>query len=74
MVSLRDAVDRLMGESLIRPWHGPGMYFGSEALALDMHETDTEVVVEARVPGVKPEEVNVQVTGDVLTIKGERKE
>jgi HSP20 family protein len=74
VVSLRDAMDRLVGESLIRPWHGPGMYFGSEALALDMHETDTEVVVEATVPGVKPEEVDVQVTGSVLTIKGQRKE
>jgi len=74
MVSLRDAMDRLMGESFIRPWHSPGMFFGGEALALDVHETDSEVVVEATVPGVKPEEVDVQVTGNVLTIKGERKE
>jgi HSP20 family protein len=74
VVSLRDAMDHLVGESLSRPWHGPGIFFGSEALALDMHETDSEVVVEATVPGVKPEEVDVQVTGNVLTIKGERKQ
>jgi HSP20 family protein len=74
MVSLRDVMDRLMGESFIHPWHSPGMFFGGEALVLDMHETDSEVVVEATVPGVEPEEVDVQVTGNILTIKGERKE
>jgi len=31
-------------------------------------------VVEAAVPGVKPEEIDVQVSGNVLTLKGERKE
>jgi len=74
MVSLRDAMDRLLGESFIRPWFGRGTLFGGEALALDMYETGNEVVVEATVPGVKPEEIDVQVTGNTLTIKGERKE
>jgi HSP20 family protein len=66
MVSLRDAMDRLLGESFIRPWFGQGTLFGGEALALDMYETGDEVVVEATVPGVKPEEIDVQVTGNVL--------
>lgn len=74
MVSLRDAMDRLLGESFIRPWASLGTFFGGEALALDMYETDDSVVVEATVPGVKPEEIGVHVTGNVLTIKGERKE
>lgn len=47
---------------------------GGEALTVDMYETDDEVVVEATLPGVKPEEIDVKVTGNVLTIKGERKE
>jgi HSP20 family protein len=74
MISLRDAMDRLLGESFIRPWLGRGTLFGGEALALDMYETDNDVVIEATVPGIKPEEIDVQVTGNVLTIKGERKE
>lgn len=74
MVSLRDVMGHLMSESFLRPWPSPGMFFGGEAPPLDMHETDSEVVVEATLPGVKPEEVDVQVTGNVLTIKGERKE
>jgi HSP20 family protein len=74
MVSLREAMDRLLGESFIRPWSNLGTFFGGEALALDMYETENEVVVEATVPGVKPEEIDVQITGNTLTIKGERKE
>lgn len=73
MVSLRDAMDRLLGESFIRPWSGLGTFFGGEALAVDMYETEQEVVVEATVPGVEPEEIDVQVTGSTLTIRGERK-
>jgi HSP20 family protein len=39
-----------------------------------MYETEDDIVIEATVPGVKPEEIDVQVSGNVLTIKGERKE
>jgi HSP20 family protein len=74
MVSLRDAMDRLFSESFIRPWFGRGSFFESEVLTLDMYETDDEVVVEAAVPGVKPDEIDLQVKGNVLTITGERKE
>jgi HSP20 family protein len=74
LISLRDAMDRLWRESFVRPWSRVGTFFGGESLALDMYETGSEVVVEAVLPGVKPEEVDVQVTGNVLTIKGERKE
>ncbi|MBC7248881.1 MAG: Hsp20/alpha crystallin family protein [Anaerolineae bacterium] len=71
LVSLRDAMDRLFEESFIRPrsWLMP---FES-GLAVDVYETDDNVVVEAALPGVKPEEVEVSLTGDVLTIKGETK-
>lgn len=74
MLSLRDAMDRLLGESFIRPRAALDTFFGGQAPALDMQEMDDQVVVEASIPGVKPEEIDIQVTGNVLTIKGERKE
>lgn len=43
-------------------------------LAVDVYETPEDVVVKATVPGIKPEEINISVTGDVLTIKGETKQ
>ena len=75
MVSLRDAMDRLVGESFFRPWSSLGTFFGGEGLAVEMYETDDEVVVKASVPGVEPAEIDVkELVGNVLTIKGERKE
>lgn len=76
MVTLRDAMDRLFEDSFVRPYGSPmaldGEGFG--ALALDMYETDGEVVVKASVPGVKPEDLEITVTGNTLSIKGEVKE
>jgi len=39
-------------------------------LAIDLYETEKEVVVKTAVPGVRPEDVEVKVTGDVLAIRG----
>jgi HSP20 family protein len=44
------------------------------SLTIDMYETKDEVVVKAALPGIKPEEVEVSITGNTLTLKGESKE
>jgi len=64
-VSLQKAMDRLFEESFVRPAFSQDMN-----LALDMYETDQDVVVKLAVPGVKPEDIEVTVVGDTLTIKG----
>lgn len=72
VLRLRDAIDRLFEESFLRPrgeWFAPLR----EAPALDMYETDGALAVEVPLPGVKPEEVTVTVTGNTLTIKGEKR-
>ena len=38
-----------------------------------MYQTGDEVVLKAALPGIKPDEVQINVTGDVLTIRGETK-
>jgi HSP20 family protein len=73
IISLRNVMDRLYEESFIRPsslW--PGLE--QEELAVDMYQTANDVVVKATIPGVKAEEVDISITGDTLTIKGEHKE
>ncbi|MCC6905604.1 MAG: Hsp20/alpha crystallin family protein [Anaerolineae bacterium] len=40
-------------------------------LPLDAYATENEIVVTAAVPGVKPEDVEITVEGDTLTIRGE---
>ena len=42
--------------------------------ATDITETDKEFVFKAELPGVKKEDVSVELEGNVLTIRGERKE
>jgi HSP20 family protein len=75
MVSLRDAMDRLFEESFVRPFGGGPLFSGvSQGLALDMYETDDNLVVEASLPGFKPDEVDISVVGNTLTIKGEHEE
>ena len=74
MVSLREAMDRLFEESFVRPrtWLAPTE--GVAALALDVFESDDDVTVKASIPGLKPEDIDISITGDVLTIKGETTE
>jgi len=44
------------------------------SLPVDLYEEDNKIVVKADLPGFKPEEVEVEVTGDTVTISAERKE
>jgi HSP20 family protein len=69
-VSLRDAMNALFQESFIRPGGGATPN-GPATLPLDISETEDAFVVRASLPGVKPEDVQVTVHGDTLTIRGE---
>jgi len=66
-------MDRLFEESFVRPREGILAPAGVDTLAVDMYETPEEVVVRTALPGVDPENIDVSVVGDMLTIKGEIK-
>lgn len=74
MMSLRNTMDRLFDEAFTRPWGDVDGWRGLNAPAIDMYQTDDEVVVKAAVPGMKADDVQISVTGDMLTVKGEIKE
>ena len=74
MMTLREAMDRLFDDAFTRPFsltREGGSTWSSPAI--DMYQTDNEVVVKAALPGFKPDEVQINVTGDILTIRGEVK-
>ena len=73
VTSLRDAMDRLFEDSVVR---SSGLFpsLRAEQPAVDMYQTDTDVVVKASLAGMKSEDVDISVTGDVITLKGEHKE
>jgi HSP20 family protein len=66
-------MDRLFEDSFVRPREGVLASDAAAALAVDMYETAEEVVVRTALPGVDPEDIDVSVVGDTLTIRGETK-
>jgi HSP20 family protein len=72
MVSLRDVVGSLLQESFVRP--GALMADGGLAtLPLDVSEDENEFIIKASLPGVRPEDVQITVHGETVTIRGELK-
>src|ERR1700730_12698139 len=58
-----DVVGRTGEESNLTPW----------APAVDIYETENELVVKADLPDVNPQDLDIRVEHNVLTIRGERK-
>jgi HSP20 family protein len=72
MLTLREAMNQLLEESFVRPANGrSGQGF---VPALDLSETAEGYLVEAALPGLKPEDVDITVENNVLTIKGETRQ
>ena len=74
VMGIQDRVNRLFEEFLTR---GRGREEGIEAgawiPAVDIYETDDDLVVKAELPGVEKDQIGVEVKGGVLTLRGERK-
>ena len=58
-----EAFDRSSEEGNLTTW----------APAVDIYETEHELVVKADLPDIKPEELDIRVENNILTIRGERK-
>jgi HSP20 family protein len=72
LVSLSDAVERLFDDRVFRP-----LWIGGErqaAPALDLYTTPEAVIAKVALPGVKPEDVDVTIGDDLVTISGTFKE
>lgn len=42
-------------------------------LTIDVYQTDSEIVIKSTIAGVKPEDLDITINNDMITIKGERK-
>ena len=72
-MSLRDAMNRLFETSVIRPtsWATVGSGSG-QGLPLNVYTREDDLVVEALLPGVSPEDVQISVDQGVLSIAATR--
>ena len=72
VVTLRDAMERLFDDRFFRPlwaWDED-----REAIpALDLFTTPEAVIAKIALPGVKPEDIDVEIAGDVVTVRGSYK-
>jgi HSP20 family protein len=73
MVAMQEAMDQLAEEAWGR--RGTGWRRGERVhlLPVDVYSTAGELVIHASVPGLDPEDVEITIEGETLTIKGERK-
>ena len=69
--SLQDQINRLFNETFDRS--GEEGSLTTWAPAVDIYETEHELVVKADLPDVKPEDLDIRVENNILTIRGERK-
>ncbi len=70
VVTLREAMDRLTEDGLStrqQPDHNRRF-----RLPIDAYVTPEDIVVMANMPGIKPEDVEIILEGDALTIRAER--
>lgn len=70
-VSMPDTLNRLFSEAFDRTSQEGNLT--TWAPAVDIYETEHELVVKADLPDVKPEDLDIRVENNILTIRGERK-
>lgn len=73
MMSLRNAMDQLFESAFVSPmfgWLQPSPW----GFAMDVSENDDEFLVKATLPGINPDDLEITLDNNVLTIKGEVKE
>jgi HSP20 family protein len=67
---MRDQMDRLMDEAFGTVWgRRPVVWDSTAEMPIDVYQTDKEYVVKAVLPGVKPEDLDISIVGETLTLK-----
>ena len=69
LMTLRQAMDRLFDEDTFRPFSWGGVSEGP-SLPLDVTTDADALTVEAALPGIKPEDVDITIENGTLTITG----
>lgn len=68
---LRNEINRLFEDSF--RGRGDGEAFAAWSPAVDIYETDNDIVIHAELPGMELKDIDIQVSGNLLTIKGEKR-
>ncbi len=72
LMTIKQSIDQLFAEVPRRSHFS--MELGTREIPLDMYQTEDQIVTRAILPDIKPENVEISISGNVLTIKAEIKE
>lgn len=76
-LSLRSQMDRLFDQFFEGPF-GPNTFFAESSFIdenaprMDISETDEDIHISVELPGLEPEDINISVARNTLTISGEK--
>jgi len=69
MLTMREAMNRLFDESFFSPRVGNGGF----GLDLDVEAKNDEFILHANVPGLKPDDIHIEIVDNTVTLRGEYK-
>ena len=70
LVTLRQAMDKLFSDSFVRMPRSLELEEGVAVPAVDIYEDADKIGIKASMPGVKPEDIDINITPNAVTIKG----
>ena len=73
MVTLRERMNKLFEDMAASRGEEKDLATSSWAPAVDIYETESEVVLTAEIPGIEEKDVEIKVEDNTLTLRGERK-
>lgn len=73
MVTLREKMNRLFEDAVSSQREDRDMVSSTWAPAVDIFETETEIVLTAEVPGIEEKDIEVKLEDSTLTLRGERR-
>ena len=73
MTTLRERMNRLFEDMAASRGEDKDLTTSSWAPAVDIYETENEVVLTAEIPGIEEKDIEIKVEDNMLTLRGERK-
>jgi HSP20 family protein len=71
--SLQEEMNRLFNLGVSRSEGSEDIVRGAWSPSVDIFENQDKIILEAELAGMKPEEVDISIENNVITLKGERK-
>lgn len=70
---LQDEMNRLFNLGVSRSGNGEDIVRGAWSPSVDIFENQDKIVLEAELAGMKPEDVDISIENNIISLKGERK-